>query len=61
MRCRLADRRNPEMQEMLDFCATNNIGAEVEVIRIDQIHHAYERMLKSDVKFRFVIDNASLV
>ena len=49
-----------ETQEMLDFCAAHGIGAEVEVIDIAAINDAYERMLKSDVKYRFVIDMASL-
>jgi alcohol dehydrogenase (NADP+) len=50
----------PETQEMLDFCGTNNITADVEVIPIQKINEAYERMLKSDVKYRFSIDMASL-
>ena len=50
----------PETQEMLDFCAEHGITADVEVIRIDQINEAYERMLKSDVKYRFSIDMRSL-
>ncbi|MEO6837302.1 MAG: NAD(P)-dependent alcohol dehydrogenase [Ginsengibacter sp.] len=50
----------PETQEMLDYCAEHNIVSEVEVIKIDQINEAYERMLKGDVKYRFVIDMASL-
>ncbi len=50
----------PETQEMLDFCAAHGIGADIELIRMDQINEAYERMLKSDVKYRFVIDLASL-
>ena len=50
----------PETQEMLDFCGKHNIAAEIEMIRMDQINEAYERMLKSDVKYRFVIDMASL-
>ncbi|MGN6579914.1 MAG: NAD(P)-dependent alcohol dehydrogenase [Bordetella sp.] len=50
----------PETQEMLDFCAEHGIVADIEVIRADQINDAYERMLKGDVKYRFVIDNASL-
>jgi alcohol dehydrogenase (NADP+) len=50
----------PETQEMLDFCGQHNITADVEMIRMDQINEAYERMLKSDVKYRFVIDMASL-
>ena len=50
----------PETQEMLDFCAEHHIVADVEVIPIQKINEAYERMLKSDVKYRFVIDMASL-
>jgi alcohol dehydrogenase (NADP+) len=50
----------PETQEMLDFCGKNNITSDIEMIRMDQINTAYERMLKSDVKYRFVIDMASL-
>lgn len=50
----------PETQEMLDFCAEHGITADIELIRMDQINAAYERMLKSDVKYRFVIDLASL-
>ena len=49
-----------ETQEMLDFCAQQGIAAEIELIKIDQINEAYERMLKSDVKYRFVIDMATL-
>jgi alcohol dehydrogenase (NADP+) len=49
-----------ETQEMLDFCADKNIVADVEVIPMEYINEAYERMLKSDVKYRFVIDMASL-
>ena len=49
-----------ETQEMLDFCAEHGIVSEVEVIPIQQIDAAYERMLKSDVKYRFVIDMKSL-
>ena len=49
-----------ETQEMLDFCAEHGITSEIEMIRMDQINDAYERMLKSDVKYRFVIDMASL-
>lgn len=49
-----------ETQEMLDFCAAKNIAAEVEIIPIQHINEAYERMLKSDVKYRFSIDMASL-
>ncbi len=50
----------PETQEMLDFCGAHNITCDIEMIRMDQINEAYERMLKSDVKYRFVIDMASL-
>ena len=49
-----------ETQEMLDFCAEHGIVCDIEMIRIDQINEAYERMLKSDVRYRFVIDMASL-
>jgi uncharacterized zinc-type alcohol dehydrogenase-like protein len=49
-----------ETQEMLDFCAKNNIVSDVEIIPIQKINEAYERLLKSDVKYRFVIDMASL-
>lgn len=50
----------PETQEMLDFCADKNIVSDVEVIAIDYINEAYERMLKGDVRYRFVIDMNSL-
>jgi uncharacterized zinc-type alcohol dehydrogenase-like protein len=50
----------PETQEMLDYCAQHNITADVEVIPIQQINEAYERILKGEVKYRFVIDIASL-
>ncbi len=50
----------PETQEMLDFCAEHGIVADIELIRADEINDAYERMLKGDVKYRFVIDNATL-
>ena len=49
-----------ETQEMLDFCAQHGIVSDIEMIRIQEIDEAYERMLKSDVKYRFVIDNSSL-
>jgi uncharacterized zinc-type alcohol dehydrogenase-like protein len=49
-----------ETQEMLDFCAERGITSDVEVIPIQKINEAYERMLKGDVKYRFVIDMASL-
>ena len=49
-----------ETQEMLDFCGEHNITADVEVIPIQKANEAYERVLKSDVKYRFVIDMASL-
>jgi uncharacterized zinc-type alcohol dehydrogenase-like protein len=50
----------PETQEMLDYCAANNIVSDVEVIDIKDINESYERMLKGDVKYRFVIDMATL-
>lgn len=49
-----------ETQEMLDFCAQHNITSEIEIIQMNQINEAYERLLKGDVKYRFVIDMASL-
>ena len=49
-----------ETQEMLDFCGKHGIVSDIELIRMDQINVAYERMLKSDVKYRFVIDIATL-
>ena len=49
-----------ETQEMLDFCGEHGITSDIEMIRMDQIDEAYERMLKSDVKYRFVIDMATL-
>ena len=49
-----------ETQEMLDFCGQHNLTADVEVIPIQKVNEAYERMLKSDVKYRFSIDMASL-
>ena len=50
----------PETQEMLDFCGAHNITADVEVIPIQKVNEAYERLVKSDVKYRFSIDMASL-
>jgi uncharacterized zinc-type alcohol dehydrogenase-like protein len=50
----------PETQEMLDHCGLHNIVSEVEVIPMNQINEAYERMLKGDVRYRFVIDMATL-
>lgn len=49
-----------ETQEMLDFCAENGIVADIEMVSAQQIEQAYDRMQKSDVKYRFVIDNATL-
>jgi uncharacterized zinc-type alcohol dehydrogenase-like protein len=45
---------------MLDFCAQHNIVSDIEMLSIDQINHAYERPLKSDMKYRFVIDMKSV-
>jgi uncharacterized zinc-type alcohol dehydrogenase-like protein len=50
----------PETQEMLDFCGAHNITADVEVIPIQKVNEAYERLIRSDVKYRFSIDMASL-
>jgi uncharacterized zinc-type alcohol dehydrogenase-like protein len=49
-----------QTQEMLNFCGEHNITSDVEVIRMDQIQEAFERLVKSDVKYRFVIDMKSL-
>jgi uncharacterized zinc-type alcohol dehydrogenase-like protein len=50
----------PETQEMLDFCAKHNITADVEVISPDRIEEAYDRTVRSDVRYRFVIDMGSV-
>ena len=50
----------PETQEMLDFCAEHGIVADIELIKAEDINGAYERMLRGDVAYRFVIDNASI-
>lgn len=49
-----------ETQEMLDFCAAHQLGAEIELIRAEQINEAYERVTASDVRYRFVIDTATI-
>jgi uncharacterized zinc-type alcohol dehydrogenase-like protein len=49
-----------ETQEMLDFCGAHDIVSDVEVIAIDKVNEAYDRVVKSDVRYRFVIDMASL-
>ena len=49
-----------ETQEMLDFCAEHKVVSDIEIVRIQQVNEAYERLVKSDVKYRFVIDMASL-
>lgn len=49
-----------ETQDMLDFCGKHNITSDIELIKINEINQAYERMIKSDVKYRFVIDMSSL-
>jgi uncharacterized zinc-type alcohol dehydrogenase-like protein len=49
-----------ETQEMLDFCGRHKITCDIEVIPIQKVNEAYERVLKSDVRYRFVIDMASL-
>lgn len=50
----------PETQEMLDYCAEKNVVSDVEIIPAQQINQAYERMLKNDVRYRFVIDTSTL-
>jgi uncharacterized zinc-type alcohol dehydrogenase-like protein len=49
-----------ETQEMIDFCAKHNIVSDIEMVKIQDVNTAYERLLKNDVKYRFVIDMASL-
>jgi uncharacterized zinc-type alcohol dehydrogenase-like protein len=49
-----------ETQEMLDFCAIHHLASDIELIPIQQVNEAYERVLKSDVRYRFVIDIATL-
>jgi uncharacterized zinc-type alcohol dehydrogenase-like protein len=58
--CGFRHRRIPETQELLGFCGKHGITSDVEVIKIRDINEAHERMLKSDVKYRFVIDMALL-
>ena len=58
---RLRDRRaSQETQEMLDFCGQHKIVSDIELIPIQKVNEAYERTIKADVRYRFVIDNASL-
>ena len=49
-----------ETQEMLDFCSKHGVTCDIEVVPIQKVNEAYERVLKSDVRYRFVIDMASL-
>ena len=49
-----------ETQEMLDFCSKHGVACDIEVVPIQKVNEAYERVLKSDVRYRFVIDMASL-
>jgi uncharacterized zinc-type alcohol dehydrogenase-like protein len=49
-----------ETQEMLDFCNKNNISCDIELIPIQKVNEAYQRVINSDVRYRFVIDNKSL-
>ena len=49
-----------ETQEMLDFCAEHDIGAEIEMISAHQINEAYDRVVDSDVRYRFVIDASTM-
>ena len=48
-----------ETQEMLDFCAEHGLGAEIETIGVDEVDEAYDRVVNSDVRYRFVIDTAT--
>jgi uncharacterized zinc-type alcohol dehydrogenase-like protein len=49
-----------ETQELLDFCGKNNVACDIELIQIQKVNEAYDRVLKSDVRYRFVIDMNSL-
>jgi alcohol dehydrogenase (NADP+) len=49
-----------ETQEMLDFCGEHNLGADIELIPVDKVNDAYDRVLASDVRYRFVIDTSTL-
>lgn len=49
-----------ETQEMIDFCARHDIVSDIEMVKMQDVNHAYQRLLKNDVKYRFVIDMASL-
>lgn len=49
-----------QTQKMLDFCAAHGLGANIEVIRAEQINEAYDRVVASDVRYRFVIDTATI-
>ena len=49
-----------QTQEMLDFCGQHHLGADIELIAADQINDAYQRVLASDVRYRFVIDTSTL-
>jgi alcohol dehydrogenase (NADP+) len=49
-----------ETQEMLDFCGKHNLASDIEIVPIQKVNEAYERVLKSDVRYRFVIDMATL-
>jgi uncharacterized zinc-type alcohol dehydrogenase-like protein len=50
----------PETQEMIDFCAAHKIVSDVEMVPMQSVNEAYERLIKKDVRYRFVIDMASL-
>lgn len=50
----------PQTQEMLDFCAEHGIGSDIEIVSVDKVNEAYERVLASDVRYRFVIDTSTL-
>jgi uncharacterized zinc-type alcohol dehydrogenase-like protein len=50
----------PETQQMLDYCAEHDIVSDIEMVSVDKLNEAYDRVVKADVKYRFVIDLASL-
>ena len=55
-----ADAAHPSLRTLLNYCAANNIVSDIELIPMQKINQAYERMLKGDVKYRFVIDMKTL-
>jgi uncharacterized zinc-type alcohol dehydrogenase-like protein len=57
---KIAERPEVETQEMLNFCAAHNITADIELIRMEQVNESYDRLVKNEVKCRFVVDMGKL-